>query len=180
MLFLCLLLVTNISKIDRETADSSQIQFAWFIRILLTNSQFSPPSFITDPPGKAFLRIDAEEVVKGDAVTLTCDVGDPGRPEADRFVWMRGRHVVSHVHGRNWTVDPVTLQTKANISCVAVNAVGEGERDSVDVEVFGELERGREWFGTEPKVSIEISHSVANIGGYKFQSEIDLDREDCN
>ena len=96
------------------------------------------PSFITDPPGKAFLRIDAEEVVKGDAVTLTCDVGDPGRPEADRFVWMRGRHVVSHVHGRNWTVDPVTLQTKANISCVAVNAVGEGERDSVDVEVFGE------------------------------------------
>ena len=95
---------------------------------------------LSDPPGKAFLRIDAEEVVKGDAVTLTCDVGDPGRPEADRFVWMRGRHVVSHVHGRNWTVDPVTLQTKANISCVAVNAVGEGERDSVDVEVFGESE----------------------------------------
>ena len=95
-------------------------------------------SLLSDPPGKAFLRIDAEEVVKGDAVTLTCDVGDPGRPEADRFVWMRGRHVVSHVHGRNWTVDPVTLQTKANISCVAVNAVGEGERDSVDVEVFGE------------------------------------------
>ena len=113
-------------------------------------------------------------------MTLTCDVGDPGRPEADRFVWMRGRHVVSHVHGRNWTVDPVTLQTKANISCVAVNAVGEGERDSVDVEVFGELERGRQAFGTEPKVSIEISHSVANIGGYKFQSEIDLDGEDCN
>ena len=123
---------------QRETVDSGQIEFAWFIRISLTNSQFSPPSFITDPPGKAFLRIDAEEVVKGDAVTLTCDVGDPGRPEADRFVWMRGRHVVSHVHGRNWTVDPVTLQTKANISCVAVNAVGEGERDSVDVEVFGE------------------------------------------
>ena len=95
-------------------------------------------SLLADPPGKAFLRIDAEEVVKGDAVTLTCDVGDPGRPEADRFVWMRGRHVVSHVHGRNWTVDPVTLLTKANISCVAVNAVGEGERDSVDVEVFGE------------------------------------------
>ena len=121
-------------------------------------------SLLSDPPGKAFLRIDAEEVVKGDAVTLTCDVGDPGRPEADRFVWMRGRHVVSHVHGRNWTVDPVTLQTKANISCVAVNAVGEGERDSVDVEVFGESE-WREWLGTEPKVSIEISHSVANIGG---------------
>ena len=91
-----------------------------------------------DPPGKAFLRVDAEEVVKGDAVTLTCDVDDPGRPEADRFVWMRGRHVVNHVSGRNWTVDPVTLQTKANISCVAVNAVGEGERDSIDVEVFGE------------------------------------------
>ena len=101
-----------------------------------------PPSlklaFLSDPPGEAFIRVDAEEVVKGDAVTLTCDVSDPGRPEADRFVWKRGRHVVTHASGRNWTIDPVTLQTKANISCGAVNAVGEGDRDSIDVEVFGE------------------------------------------
>lgn len=94
-------------------------------------------SFFPDPPGKAFIELDAEEVVKGDTITLTCEVDDPGRPEAETFVWMRGLHVVSTVSGANWTIDPVTLETEANISCVATNAVGEGIRDSISIEVFG-------------------------------------------
>ena len=76
-------------------------------------------------------------MVKGDSITLTCDVDDPGRPEANEFIWMRGGHVVNHVKSFNWTIDPVTLETEANISCVAVNEVGEGESDFIAIEVFG-------------------------------------------
>ena len=93
--------------------------------------------FISDPPGRAFIQLDSEQVVKGDSITLTCDVDDLGRPEATDFIWMRGRHVVTHVSSSNWTIDPVTLETKANISCVATNAVGEGTKDFLSMEVFG-------------------------------------------
>ena len=96
-------------------------------------------SFFSDPPGKAFIIEDLEQVVKGDSITLTCDVDDPGRPEANEFIWMRGGHVVNHVKSFNWTIDPVTLETEANISCVAINEVGEGERDFIAIEVFGEF-----------------------------------------
>ncbi len=94
--------------------------------------------FFADPPGEAFIELDAEEVVKGDTITLTCAVEDPGRPEAVDFLWTRGEHIISSVSGSNWTIDPVTLETEANISCRAVNVVGEGGRDSISIEVFGE------------------------------------------
>jgi hypothetical protein len=76
-------------------------------------------------------------VVKGDTITLTCEVDDLGRPEATEFRWMRGRHLVSHVNTANWTIEPVSLETEANISCLAVNAVGKGGWDSIAIEVFG-------------------------------------------
>ncbi|XP_059086621.1 hemicentin-1-like isoform X5 [Tigriopus californicus] len=88
------------------------------------------------PPGEAFIRKDLEEVIKGDAITLTCEVSDLGRPESDEFIWKRGGHVVTHVTSFNWTIEPVTLETEANISCVAVNEVGEGEPDFIGIEVF--------------------------------------------
>ncbi len=77
-------------------------------------------------------------VVKGEAVTLTCAVEETGRPVPSKYIWMRGGHVVNHVDTFNWTIDPVTLETEANISCVAVNAVGEGNPDYINIEVYGE------------------------------------------
>ena len=59
---------------------------------------------------------------------------------------MRGRHVVSHVGTSNWTIDPVTLETEANITCFAMNVVGEGQADSVDIEVLGKRKKGRRIF----------------------------------
>ena len=75
-------------------------------------------------------------MVKGDAITLTCEVDDLGRPEAEEYVWTRAGHVVRDVTTSNWTIDP---ETEANISCVAVNVVGEGEPDFINIEVFGEF-----------------------------------------
>ena len=129
-------------------------------------------------------------MVKGDAITLTCDVDDLGRPEADRFVWMRGRHVVTHVSGHNWTIDPVTLQTKANISCVAVNVVGEGERDSIDVEVFGEWNgNGRRRAGAQRAKTVHprqgadqifsSDHPIAEATNFNLGS-IGLQRDNCH
>ena len=92
----------------------------------------------TDPPGQAFISKDTELVVKGQAITLTCSVDEPGRPEATRFIWQRGGHVVNYVNSFNWTIDPVTLETEANISCVAVNEVGQGKPDFINIQVIGE------------------------------------------
>ena len=90
-----------------------------------------------DPPGQAFISKDTEMVVKGQAITLTCSVDEPGRPEATKYIWQRGGHVVNYVNSFNWTIDPVTLETEANISCVAVNEVGQGSPDFINIQVIG-------------------------------------------
>jgi len=106
-------------------------------------------------------------VLKGDSVTLTCEVypenatdseyllGDYdddyqeefnpalGRPAAVEYVWRRGGHVVPGVTTANWTIDPVTVEAEANISCVPVNAVGAGREDFVAIDVLGEPRVGR-------------------------------------
>ena len=78
-------------------------------------------------------------VVKGQAITLTCSVDEPGRPEARQFIWKRGGHVVNYVNSFNWTIDPVTLETEANISCVAENIEGHGKPDFINIQVIGKL-----------------------------------------
>lgn len=92
---------------------------------------------VADPPGQAFISKDTEMVVKGQAITLTCSVDEPGRPEATKYIWQRGGHVVNYVNSFNWTIDPVTLETEANISCVAVNEVGQGSPDFINIQVIG-------------------------------------------
>ena len=45
--------------------------------------------------------------------------------------------MVNYVNSFNWTIDPVTLETEANISCVAVNDVGQGRPDFINIQVIG-------------------------------------------
>ena len=97
------------------------------------------PNLIVDPPGRAFLQKDVETVIKGDSLTLTCGVDELGRPRAKEYIWRMGGKVVNHVSSSNWTIDPVTLETEGNISCVAKNPVGLGIPDFIDVEVFGKF-----------------------------------------
>ena len=81
------------------------------------------PNLILDPPGRAFLQKDVETVIKGDSLTLTCGVDELGRPRAKEYIWRMGGKVVNHVSSSNWTIDPVTLETEGNISCVPKNPV---------------------------------------------------------
>ncbi|XP_071742756.1 hemicentin-1 isoform X9 [Lepeophtheirus salmonis] len=87
-------------------------------------------------PGTAFIQKDHDEVVKGESLSLTCGVSDPGRPPASTYIWKRGGHVVNDVTTYNWTINPVTLETEANISCVAVNEVGRGTEDYISIQVL--------------------------------------------
>ena len=93
--------------------------------------------FVLDPPGPAFLQKDVETVIKGESITLTCGVSELGRPPAREYIWRLGGKVVNDVNSFNWTIDPVTLETQGNISCVAKNPVGTGIPDFIDIEVFG-------------------------------------------
>ena len=34
--------------------------------------------FVSDPPGPAFIQKDIDRVIKGDSITLTCNVAEPG------------------------------------------------------------------------------------------------------
>ncbi|KAG8232214.1 hypothetical protein J437_LFUL010516, partial [Ladona fulva] len=89
------------------------------------------------PPGPASLTYDPPRVLKKSWVTLSCSVEDPGRPEAgpNSFKWFRGGHPIMDVTTANWTIEPVTLETQSNFTCLAANAGGEGESATVFVEV---------------------------------------------
>jgi len=87
------------------------------------------------PPGNATLVRSRQEVVKGSELTLSCLVPDLGRPKALLYKWTLGDHIVNHVTTETWTVNPVTLETQANVSCAAVNHVGAGPSDSTSIEV---------------------------------------------
>lgn len=92
---------------------------------------------ISDPPGPATLVFEPKKVVKKGSVRLSCSVKDYGRPPSSTFRWVRGSHLIQDVTSSNWTIDPVTLETKANFTCSAYNLGGEGDGASVFVDVFG-------------------------------------------
>ena len=90
------------------------------------------------------MQKDVETEIKGDSITLTCVVEELGRPAASEYVWRLGGKVINDVKSLNWTIDPVTLETEGNVSCVAKNPVGLGIPDflmvnSLDGEVLGKF-----------------------------------------
>nr|XP_053643781.1 hemicentin-1-like [Cherax quadricarinatus] len=88
------------------------------------------------PPGQAFITYQPPMVVKGLSLELTCNVEDPGRPAATTFRWYRGSHLVPDETTASWTINPVSLETEDNFTCVPVNIEGEGERATLNVDVL--------------------------------------------
>lgn len=78
-------------------------------------------------------------MVKKASVTLYCSVEDPGRPEQTRFMWFRGNRQIQDVSSANWTINPVTLETESNFTCIAYNEGGQSAPGTVNVEVLGEF-----------------------------------------
>ena len=85
------------------------------------------------------MQKDVETEINGESITLTCVVEELGRPAASEYIWRVGGKVINDVKSLNWTIDPVTLETEANISCVAKNSVGLGIPGIIDDEVLGKF-----------------------------------------
>lgn len=77
-------------------------------------------------------------MLKGGAVTLTCSVEDPGRPNKIEYIWRRGSHVYTEIKTDSWLISPVSLETESNFSCSAKNEGGESESSTVNIQVLGE------------------------------------------
>ncbi|XP_045123893.1 uncharacterized protein LOC123511891 isoform X7 [Portunus trituberculatus] len=85
-------------------------------------------------PGPAFIN-KPSYVKKGTSLELTCSVEDAGNPAANQFRWFRGSHLVPDVTTATWTINPVSLETEDNFTCVPFNVEGEGDRASVFIDV---------------------------------------------
>ncbi|XP_037077578.1 hemicentin-2-like [Pollicipes pollicipes] len=81
-----------------------------------------------DPPKNSALVYRPAVVLKGSPLTLTCDLDDPGYPQATRYIWMRGQHVFTDMTERTWNISSVSLQDSTNFSCVATNSAGRSGR----------------------------------------------------
>ncbi|KAI5704488.1 hypothetical protein M8J75_005934 [Diaphorina citri] len=88
------------------------------------------------PPGAAKLEYEPSRVVKGGMVTLTCSVARNGLPSSTEFHWYRGNQLIPQEKGPVWIIHSVTLETKANFTCQAVNAGGEGLPDTKYIDVY--------------------------------------------
>uniref|UniRef100_A0A8D8UIM3 Hemicentin-2 n=1 Tax=Cacopsylla melanoneura TaxID=428564 RepID=A0A8D8UIM3_9HEMI len=88
------------------------------------------------PPGAAKLEYEPSRVVKGGMVTLTCSVARHGLPSSTEFHWYRGDDLITQEKGPVWIIHTVTLQTKANFTCQAVNAGGKGQSDTKYIDVY--------------------------------------------
>ncbi|XP_069968265.1 uncharacterized protein [Bactrocera oleae] len=87
-------------------------------------------------PGPAMLTHFPLIAVKKKSVTFSCSVDDPGYPESNRFRWQRGGlGPLQDIVTKDWTVEPVGLDSRTNYSCYAYNEGGKGSMASVNLEV---------------------------------------------
>ncbi|CAG0881271.1 unnamed protein product [Darwinula stevensoni] len=93
------------------------------------------PLNIHYPPGESEIMVNPEVVTKGNVATLTCLTEEPGNPPAMRFRWLRGNLLLNDVTSPTLRIEPVSLQTRSNFTCIPVNEEGEGEPASVNVSV---------------------------------------------
>lgn len=110
-------------------------------------------------PGKAKISVHPTIPIKRKAMILSCSVEDYGNPKASRFQWMRGGENVRDIVTAEWTIDPVTLQSRNNFSCFAFNDGGKGESSTIQVDVqapptfISKLHPKTEFY-SEPNVSL--------------------------
>jgi len=87
-------------------------------------------------PGEAVLIQNEEFPIKGGSTVMTCFVEERGNPEATEFLWKKGDSILEE-RSENLTLNDLGLASQENISCSAVNEIGSGESDTIQLEVFG-------------------------------------------
>lgn len=86
-------------------------------------------------PGNASISVHPPIPLKRKSMTLLCSVEDAGNPKSTRFHWLRGDDPVKDIVSREWIIDPVTLHSRNNFSCFALNEGGNGTMATINVEV---------------------------------------------
>ena len=86
-------------------------------------------------PGNASISVHPPIPLKRKSMTLSCSVEDPGNPKSTRFHWVRGADNVKDIVSQEWIIDPVTLHSRNNFSCYALNEGGNGAMATINVEV---------------------------------------------
>ncbi|KAH8258880.1 hypothetical protein KR038_011496 [Drosophila bunnanda] len=87
-------------------------------------------------PGPATLTHFPLIAVKKKSVIFSCSVDDPGYPDSNRYRWLRGgRGPLQDIVTKDWTVEPVGLDSRTNYSCYAYNEGGKGLMATVNLEV---------------------------------------------
>ncbi|XP_073840504.1 neuromusculin isoform X7 [Musca autumnalis] len=85
-------------------------------------------------PGPASIAHFPLIAVKKKSVTFSCSVEDPGYPETNSFRWLRGGRPTNS-DTKDYTIEPVGLDSRTNYSCYAFNAGGKGAMATVNLEV---------------------------------------------
>ncbi|XP_061395466.1 hemicentin-1 isoform X1 [Musca vetustissima] len=85
-------------------------------------------------PGPASIAHFPLIAVKKKSVTFSCSVDDPGYPETNSFRWLRGGRPTNS-DTKDYTIEPVGLDSRTNYSCYAFNAGGKGAMATVNLEV---------------------------------------------
>jgi len=112
------------------------------IGLYLCGYQFLPhiPEIfpVIDKPGPASITYEPRQVVKKQALAITCFVLDPGRPRVSGFKWFRGWHRLPDENEAMLFIESVNLETEANFTCLAYNEAGDGEPATTFIDVSGE------------------------------------------
>ncbi|KAG5680757.1 hypothetical protein PVAND_010244 [Polypedilum vanderplanki] len=86
-------------------------------------------------PGNASIFVYPAVPLKRKSMTLKCQIEDGGNPKSTRFHWLRGDELVKDIVSSEWIIDPVTLHSRNNYSCYALNDGGNGKMATMNVEV---------------------------------------------
>lgn len=95
----------------------------------------STPVTVYYKPGPASITYEPRQVVKKQALSITCFVLDPGRPRVSGFRWQRGSHRLPDENEATLFIESVNLETEANFTCLAYNEAGDGEPATTFIDV---------------------------------------------
>ncbi|GAB6028139.1 hypothetical protein CHUAL_002353 [Chamberlinius hualienensis] len=87
-------------------------------------------------PGRAKITHRPPIIVKGQPVTLMCELDDPGNPPATEFTWYLGDMFVDNIKTSNWSIQSAELGTVNDYICKAGNAAGEGVEGKAKIDVY--------------------------------------------
>ncbi|KAL6268570.1 hypothetical protein P5V15_001705, partial [Pogonomyrmex californicus] len=120
----------------------------------------SMPVIVYYKPGAASITYEPRQVVKKQALSITCFVLDPGRPRVSGFKWLRGSHRLPDENEATLFIESVNLETETNFTCLAYNEAGDGEPATTFIDVSAaptfikKLHSYRGYVYNSPNVSI--------------------------